>query len=445
MSILTPDFVLELSKACLTSEKILEICKIHLKFQYLENETQKRFFQFLFEKHNLDNIVPSFGILSQAFSKDEKAITFLNQVKSIREVDNQQLLGSFEEFVKEKRFKKLYNDLFEAFSKSSPEDAYKLLQQESASIYEFTLKEAYYNRVFKDFITRHEERQKNADNHSVLNEKCTYGIHAIDDATRGGFEYGTAVCVLARSGVGKSTYLKWVGLCNARLGKRVVHFQAEGTEKEALELYDAAWTSINLDQIEIGVLPEQKRKKIEETQRNILANGGEVFVYAKEKFDSMSINECREILLDIQSIHGKIDLVIFDYLEIFTVKGSYSKDDSSERKRREDVGNKIVNIGTEFKCGVLTATQANDIAPVIYNNPETVLTRHHIAEYKAAIKPFSAFLTLNQTSDEYEEGVVRIHSDKFRKHMSGQTWSIAQSRENGRFYDSRRTVELFGS
>jgi len=442
---LTQDFVLELSKSCLQSQKILEICKSHLKYQYLENETQKKFFKYIFELNDLDSTkLPTFGILSQTFSKDEKFISLLSQVKKVKETNHEHLLTSLQDFIKEKKFRILYSSLGELFNLGKHDEAYQLLAQESTSINEFSLKETYYDRIFHDFETRHQERSKNAD-HSVLTEKCTYGIPGIDDATRGGFEYGTAICILARSGGGKSTYLKWIGLSNARLGKRVVHFQAEGTKKEVKELYDSAWTSIDLEDIELGVLPESKRKGIEKFQRDVLISGGEIFTYAKEEFDQMSINEVYEVLTDIESIYGKIDLVILDYLEIFTVKGSYGKDDGSERRRRADLGNRIVNISTKFHCGVATATQSNDIAPDFYENPAKVLTRHHIAEYKSAIAPFAAFLTLNQTSDEKSEGVIRIYADKFRKHFAPpEPWSICQALSSSRFFDAKRTHELFG-
>ena len=97
-----------------------------------------------------------------------------------------------------------------------------------------------------------------------------------------------------------------MGLCNARLGRRVVHFQGEGTEKECLDAYDAGWTSINLHDIEFGAIPENKKMKIVKAQRDILSNGGEIYVYASESFDSMSIDGSRDILLDIVSLHGHV-------------------------------------------------------------------------------------------------------------------------------------------
>ena len=91
----------------------------------------------------------------------------------------------------------------------------------------------------------------------------------------------------------------------------------------------------------------------------------------------------------------------------------------------------------------LAAIQANDIKPEKWDSPDYVMTRSDIGEHKGALKPFSYFCTFNQTVDEYNNGIMRIHNDKFRKYKAGQTFKIAQSMRNARFYDSQRTLNFF--
>lgn len=444
--VLISDFLVELIKCCFVSDKILEICKKHLQLQYLENDQQKKLLKHMFNVHDLEGKLPTLGTLSQAFSGDKDVITLLAQIKKSNVSDQQMIiLDSFSSFIKRSRFILLYDRVGDMYNQGKHQEAIDYLDKESTSINSFNLKDTYYTRVFQDFQKRQELREREIEDRSVLNEKCVFGIPEMDAHTKGGFNKGTSVCILARSGGGKSTFLRWIGLSNARLGKRVVHFQGEGTEKDCLDTYDAGWTSIDLHEIELGIMPQSKKDKIYKTQKDIINGGGEIFVYASETFDSMSINDCREKLMEIESIYGKVDLVLFDYMEILTVNGAYSTSESGERKRREDLANKITNIAVEFKVGVATATQANDIMPKDYNNPDFVLTRHHISEYKGAIKPFSYFLTVNMTDDERERGYCRIYADKFRKYRAGLTWVICQSLSNSRFYDHKRTVEEFGS
>lgn len=441
MKQLTKDFVAELTKCCLESETILQICRQHLKFQYLYDESQKKVFKFIFDTYDVTNTTPTIGSIGQTYSTDQDVINFLSKVKKLTLTPDHTgvIISTFESFIKDSRFRLLYEKIGDLYNEGKQDKAIELLEKESSEIASFTLKDKMYTTVFRDFKIRQDKRQSNRDN--ILLEKLTFGIHELDDLTRGGFNKGTSVLIMGGSGKGKSTFLRWVGLCNARLGRRVVHFQAEGTEQECLDAYDAGWTSINTYDIELGTLPESKKDKIYKAQKDILLSGGEIYVYASESFDSMSINKCNEVLDDIENIHGHIDLVIFDYLEIFTVKGQYGSSEASERKRREEIANKITNIAIQRKCGTIAGTQAQDLPREKTDNEEFVMTRNHISEFKGCVKPFSYFLTINQTSDEYDSEIVRIYCDKFRKYRSGQTVKFFQSRENGRFYNAKKTLQ----
>lgn len=440
----TTDFVVELIKVALSNPKILRIVREHVKFQYLYNEPQKKIFKFIFDTYDTTSRAPSIGMIGQTYSTDQEVISVLSKAKRIV-VDNEQqddIIQVLEAFIIDSRFRILYDKLGDLYNEGKKKEAITLLSKESTEINNFRLKDNYYTTVFKDFDERQSERNRSLD--TVLLEKLTFGIHELDDQTRGGMNKGTSTLIMARSGVGKSTFLRWIGLCNARLGRRVVHFQAEGTESECLDAYDAGWTSIPLHEIELGSMPNSLRTKVLKAQSDIIGNGGEIYVYASESFDSMSIDACRDILIDIEQIHGKVDLVLFDYLEIFTVKGQFGNSETGERKRREDIANKITNIAVEFKLATVTATQSQDISPNLINSEDFVMTRHHASEFKNVVKPFSYFLTLNQTDDEYTGGIMRIWVDKLRKYKRPtKPVRIFQSLSNSRFYNSQKTLEEF--
>lgn len=445
---LNQDFIAELIKSFYQSEKILEVCKKELKYQYLQSESQKKIVKFIFDNHIVTGEVPSIGIIGQKLNSDSEAINLLAQIKRIKRVNNEDVLKQLEHYIKNVRYQKILEKSVDLFNSGRQEEAISQLAKESQDINEFELRESYYTEIFSTFSQRqHAARMSHALGSTELErllEKCTTGIHEIDDFLRGGIKKGKSASILARSGRGKSTMLRWAGVCNARMGMRVVHFQAEGTEKECIDNYDAAWTGLSVDYLEMGNIPDEKQVKIYKTNNDIINKGGQIFVYASESFDSMSLSDARQILMDIESMYGPIDLVLWDYASLFQVEGNYSGD-SAERRRMEKVCNQITNIAVEFKCACITAIQANDINPKDYNNIDFVLTRHHISEYKAAIQPFSYFFTLNGTDEEYDNGICRIHGDKFRDHKSGWTVTIYQSLANGRFYDSKRTLEEFYS
>lgn len=439
---LSEDFLVEFFKACITTKNILELGLIHIKPQYLPTDAYKKVWKSISHVFELNGILPTIGILSEKLKNDDEALDLLLQVKNSRISDRKEIiLNQLEVFIREMRFKELYKKIGLLYNEDKKDEAIALMAKESERIFMFSFRKGIYTRLFEQFDERQLARRRK--DSEIDNTKIPTGIHPFDHYTRGGISIGTSALFLARSGVGKSTLLRWLGLHAARSGYRVVHFQCEGTEKEVEDAYDAAWTSIDLEDMEYGNIPDSKKIKIQRVRQDILNKKGEIFIIASEQFDNMTIEDCREHIIELEKIYGKIHLGIFDYLEKINVRGGRYKDEQGERKRREDVADKITNIATEFKMATATATQANDIQPQKWNNPEYVMTRSDIAEFKGALKPFSYFSTLNQTVDEYDAGVMRIFNDKFRKYKSGQTFRIFQSMKNSRFYDSQRTLTSF--
>lgn len=437
---LNPNLLHEIIKCCLISKSFAEIITKHLKYEFIPNESLKRIYKEIYNSFLLKGSLETIGTLSQKFDDNELIIDELHEIRETSVSSKQEeILKQFEVFIKQSQFVDLYKEVGELYNNGESDKAIKLLAKKSKDINEFTILKSFYKTVFSGFDARLAERQLK----DPFGFKIPTGIHPFDFFTNGGIKMGTSCLFLGRSGRWKSTVLKWIGVHAARCGYRVVHFQAEGTEEEAFELYDAAWTGVTIRDIEYGNIPDKTLESIREAQKDILNEKGEIFVYASESFDTMTINDCNSIIDDIEKIHGKVHLAIFDYLEVFNVAGKYGNTEAGERKRREDIANKMTNIGTEKKLAVVTATQANDIRPEKYNNPDFYMTRSDCAEFKGVVKPFSYFVTINQTDDEYEKGVVRMYNDKLRKARGSQVYAVAISPENARFYDSTRTLDLF--
>jgi replicative DNA helicase len=443
---LDESFLLELYKSCLTSKSFLEVISKHLKFHYIPEESYKKIYEKIVQDYELLQVLPTIGSLTQYFSQfknpDESVLKVLVKIKNVSVVDQKDiLLQTFEKFIINAMFHDLYAKIGELHNEGKQEKAIQLLTEQSVIISNFSLKASAYTKVFGGYNERQKERKLKARN--VGADKVPFNIHGLDYFTRGGMSKGTSTLFLGRSGTGKSTILRWIGMGAARASLRVVHFQGEGSEQEALDAYDAGWTGNPLEDMEFGDVPVANVKKIEKAHHDIVSSGGEIFVKASGTFEDLTIEDCKEILEDIEKTYGKVDLAIFDYLEVFGSKGKYFNSETGERKRREDIANKITNIAVMFNIATATATQANDIKPEYYNNPEKVLTRSDISEFKGALKPFSNFITICQTDDEYDAGIIRLYCDKFRKYKSKQTIKMAQSLSNSRFYDSKKSLDLF--
>ncbi len=441
---LTPDFVLELFANILKSERIYDTVKPHLEFEYLPTNAHKQVWDFVRDFHDLNNKLPSFGILAETFKTNTEVTALLAQIRTLNTYDHdtyEELLEKLEEFLKRAQFLNLHKQVTLKWNEGKTKEAISLMASNSEAIVEFTIKQKYYKGLFRDFEERQKVRMLRGENGTVLDNKITYGIHELNYHTRGGGPLGTSCLILARSGVGKTTFLRWIGIAAARQGKRVVHFQAEGSEADCWDGYDAAWTATNTSALEAGIAVDQSYYI---TAKQFSANGGEVFVFASEQFDSMPIEHCRNKIIEIEKIYGKVDLVLYDYLELFTI-GNIRNDGSQygERNRRDKLGKKITDMAVELNHHAVAATQTNDISPDIWNDITKVLTKNNIAEHKGLVRHFAFCFTLNQTNDESDANIMRIYVDKLRKYKGQQTINIVQSRENGRFYDADATLNMF--
>lgn len=436
--VLTESFLVELFKSCISNLNVLEVIYQHLEFNYLPEESYKKVWKMIKENYELTNHCATIGILNEKLKDDQKALKLLVEIKKckIPEIDN--IFPTFETFIKEVRFIELYTETGKLWNAGDQEKAIKILATESEKINSFALKEGLYGKVFAGFAKRQEER-KNKDHQAEL--KVPFGIHCMDFDTRGGGRVGTSGLLLGRSGTGKTTFLRWVGICAARIGLRVIHFQIEGTEDECMEAYDAAWTGTTLEDIEYGGISKQNMKIVKDVADDMIFKRAEIFVIAPEEFGSLFIEDCDDSIEEIEKIYGKISLVLFDNLELFETKGKFFNSEMGERKRREALANKITTISIKRKLFALATTQANDIRPDRYNNPDFVMTRSDISEFKGMIKPFSYFWTWNMTQDEKENNMGRLYADKYRKHKDGQIRTICTHLETGRFYDSAKTVD----
>lgn len=441
---LSSNFLSELAKLCLSSKDVALLVHQHFLFSFVKVNQWKEIFKYIFDYTIANNKVPTIGILSESLPKTPEHTHILAQIRETSIADNKDaILKSFERFIKKGRFQKLILDTHELYNKQEHEKAIQILAKESQEITEFSLATKLHSRLFADFDKRQQERKQR----EFSTVKWPIGIPAFDYHTYGGVEPKTSLLGMARSGVGKSTLLRSIGFNIAFRGGNVVHFQAEGSKDEVQDAYDSMWTGVPMMDIKKGELTGREISKIEEARKAFLAQCGEIYVVAFEQFDTASIAQCRQILIDLQK-EVNITAALFDYLDLFDPGDGkrYGTNAESERMRKGSVAKKIVNIATEFDIFTATMTQASDIPFKDWNDPNYVITRNDISNLKATVDPFAYFLTLNQTMDENDKDIIRIHEDKLR-HYRIKSWEatypIVQDREKGRFVDIAETKKRY--
>lgn len=444
------EFLNELFKLSLYKKDCCEIISQHLDYSYIPVDLKgyKQILKSIVTAFRATNKLPTIGSISQNFQSNPDVLEALEGIQQAKLPDKEETLKTLENYIKRVRFQQLYVKIAELYNNGSQEEAITLQAEESQKISNFSIfsKISEVHEVFSGFHKRDEDRFQKAQTTTTNSPKVPFGIDLLDAITQGGSEPGEIDCFLGRSGSGKTKWLRWRGVSAARRGYKVLHIQAEGTLEECLLGYDATWTAILKKDLKSGNIPTEYFKKIDKAIRDIGLRGGSIEVHAFEQFETASMRDVRDLVIDFYKRHNCYpDLLILDYLELFDPgnRKHYSSSTEGEKFRREDSARAFKNICNEFGIRGATAAQANDISPTDFNRVDWVMTRHNVAGAKGLIDPFSYFFTFNVSKDEYSKNLARIYVDKMREYQAGQTIRICTNYNKDRFYDRPMTLKLF--
>lgn len=444
------EFLNELYKLAFFKKDVCEVLSQHLDYSYIPVDLKgyKLILKAMVTSFRTTGKLPTIGSISQNYQSNPDVLEALDRIQESKLPDKEETLKTLESYIKRVRFQLLYVKIAELYNNGQQQEAIDLQAEESQKISNFSIfsKISDVHEVFSGFYRRDEERFQRSQSSSVSNIKVPFGIDLLDSITHGGSEPGEIDCFLGRSGSGKTKWLRWRGISAARRGFKVLHIQAEGTLDECLLGYDATWTAILKKDLKAGNIPSEYYKKLDKAIRDIGLKGGSIEVHAFEQFETASMKDVRDIVLDYFKRHGCYpDLLLLDYLELFDPgnRKHYSSSTEGEKFRREDSARALKNICNEFGLRGATAAQANDIAPTDFNRTDWVMTRHNVAGAKGLIDPFSYFFTWNVSSDEYKKNMGRLFVDKMREYQSGQVIRICTDYSRDRFYDRPTTLKIF--
>ena len=442
---LSKTFLLELFRLLFLKKDIADVCVEHLKYEYLPNQEYKKIWKSYIKLYQNTGKIPSIGIVSQQLSDDDKVQELIGTIKDLDIPDKEGILTQLEAYIKDSMSVEVYDRFGEIYNKGDRDGARKVLRDFAEQLGNFSIKrDIYYETIFDSFENRIFENQLRTIGRETVRDKLPFSIDEIDDLTGGGMDIGDTACLLMRSGVGKTKALRWVGVGAARRGFKVLHIQAEGTKRKCLDGYDATWTAQPAFEIAKGELKDPIFNKLKKSIKDISNLGGEIFVHSFEQFNQPSMTDVRNQIIDLIKIHGHIDLVLFDYLELFSPGDGIKYHIGEERHRRQAVARKMKNIAVEFNTRVMTATQADNVGIEDWNNPNFCMTRNNVSECKSLIDSFSFFFTGNQTKAEKDGDVMRIYLDKLRDYYSPtRPIHIYQNYKYDRFYDRKRTLQNF--
>lgn len=451
MGKLNPGFMAEIFKLMFSDEVIMRIASEYLKYELIPKEWvgYKFILREVIIQYTEKNKLPSIGVICQKLCDEDAVQLAAKEIKKAALIDREIAIDQLQSFVKETEFELLSRKVHDLYEEGKKEEAIRVNAEESQRILEmsFRSKSGGFQSVFGGFHERMVERRMEGDAASEKPVKVPFGVDRLDDVSFGGMEIGDTSLWIARSGVGKSSILKWHGYSAAIRGVPVLHIQLEGGIKACMQIYDQLWSAQSYSDIKSGNISSKDRKKIEQAIKEVKELSSDIEVYGFKKFGQASMSDVRQLCYDYFNAHGKFPgLVILDSLDL--VKTGISKkidsDPDHKKEKLQTCAQLLKNLADEIGAPIITATQTSDVPFEVWNNPDKVIDRSYTEGDKTLVKPFSFVFTLNMTIEEKANATARIYVDKLRDYKESQeVITIATNYDKRRFYHRGRTMEMY--
>lgn len=444
MEKINANFLGELFRKMFLSKDLMSIVDRYLDFKFIPKEEVG--YKFLLKEakdqfHKYDKI-PSIGVIAQKYASNEAVQLVIQKVKESQVVDEEVLLNQLESYIKDSEFLLLNKEIVDLYGEGKKEEAIRLSREESTRITEFSLRaqSGMFLGVFSDFDNcRSTWASKREETPPV-----EFGIDALDDSY-GGIDVGDTELWMARSGVGKSTVLRWRGMSAALSGHDVLHIQCEEAKEKIHMKYAQMWTYKTYSELKEGIFTDKELDKFHEVMDQVKQFAADIKVYSFKKFGDATISDVRSICIEYKKLIGKFPrLLIIDSFNLIRTGIPSFDNDPKPKYRFQECGKRLKNMCEEFGMSCVTAIQTGDVPFEVWNDEEKVIDRSYAEGDRTIVQPFSWVFSINQTLEEVKNKTCRIFKDKVRDYENvDPVFKIATNYSMGRFYDRPRTMKEF--
>lgn len=442
---LSAEFLYELYATAIRYDLICNILVQHMQKEYLPDRSFQKIQEVFVNHYKNYKIAPSYATLSQVFTNDYDAIELINTFREYSDTTSPEIITDmFESYIKGVRLQAVYSEVGKLYNQNQQKKAEEKLQDYAGWLSGFTLKTSSFIDVAKTFSIRFEEnRQKEKEILlSGLKPVARFYIPDLDSLNNGRNLRGQLSCFLASTGVGKSHIARHIGIrANIDDGLHILHFQLEGSEEEALNAYSGGLIAKNAFFYERGKISDTEMKRFE---RLVSGFAGSITVRSFPRFNArVSTLDIKNGIAEYRKINSRTpDVVIIDSMDLLTDASRRIWGAEHERSKRIAVANDLKDLAADEKVWMVVTYQATIENRDWLNDEKNVLTEYNCSEAKGLARPCTHLVSLNQSSAERSEDIMRLHIAKSRFFKKGDTFKIATDFDNEVFYDAQRTLNL---
>lgn len=442
---LSAEFLYELYGTVLRNDVLCSVVSQHMRKEYLPDRSFQRIQEMIATHYRAYKSPPSYAVLSQTFREDYDALELID---TFRECDEGQscevMTDMLEGYIKGVRLQSVYAEVGKLYNQNQQVKAEKTLREYAEWLAGFTLKNSSFIDVAATFKERFQKnrKQEEEEEQSMQSRVTRFYIPYLDALNGGRNLRGQLSCFLASTGVGKSHIAKWIGVrANIDDGLHILHFQLEGSEEEALNAYSGGLISKNAYFFERGKISDVEMRRLE---KQVASYAGSIIVRSYPRFNAqVSTLDIKNSIAEYRKLKGyNPDIVIIDSMDLLTDANRRTWGADHERAKRITVANDLKDLASDESVWMVVTYQSTIEDRDWLNDERNVLTEYNCSEAKGLARPCTHLISLNQSSAERKENVMRLHIAKSRFFKKGDTIKIATDYDNEIFYDMQRTLSL---
>lgn len=449
-SVLSPNFVEEMLRLAFSNKRYARLVVENLDVSNFPREmgSCKAMLKVLSETMNSRGELATFGMVEMRFPNNQDISNKISEIKALAIPDEQLMVEQLETFIKRQTFVAVQNEIADMYNEGRIDEAMLYAERKTAEINLISFQEVNgkFTRIYRDFYKGINRAQQKADD-ETRSQTIPFGITTLDDMTGGGAPRQDTILWIMRSGVGKSTALRYMAWFNTSIAhNHVLHFQLEGGEDEVVVKFDQMISRTTYSKVLHGDFSENTNERVKRVIKRAEIVNSDIDVYATDEMVEMTISKMVEVMEDYFKEYGYYpDLVTVDSIDLILTGDSkkIDYDPTFLKYRLQRCAQRFKDFATKYNCVLATATQTGDVDFEVWNDPTKVITRHNTEGDRTLVKPFSFVFTGNMTLEETKERVARIFCDKLRNFQNnGIVIRIPTDYENGFFYDMTRAAKV---
>jgi len=384
---------------CKSSEDFLIQCLPLVKEEYFEATTYQKIFKIIkshyYEYKEIPNdsqiVEEAKGILSKTERLGEyrSEIDSINSISTLAFSNSEYYLNKVEDFAKKQAFSSAILESLPKIESGDFEFAFERIRESLKVSRKVYLGVDYFDTV----KSRYSEENS---------RKCEYQtvFKTFNEHLGGGIAAGELSIVVAPPGVGKSIYLANQAVTLSKLGYNVLYISLEMDESRVSSRMDSIFTRI----------PSVELKyKVDEISKRMSMVGERYQPLGRIKVRQFPTKQCsiaqlRAYITQLENYDNFVpQVLIVDYLDIM------SSDCISKYDAQQELAENLRGLAIEHNLAVCTATQTTREAKKV-----KIITDSELADCYGKVRVADFVISLNQTEEERDKGIMRAFSIKNR-------------------------------